>query len=159
MERSHKTGTPAFPCETYSRDGMRKCTGIHEIAYFAARAPEEIPYWFHVEPTKNPPEPKPAPEIEAAAKEWFGDGTTDFANAFVQNEILGETIPGPAGYPILAPMPRYWRGYRDLAEEYETAFLAWRKTCAENELRDQERRYFQWRWYYGEQMYTHRGRD
>lgn len=160
MERKHKRGASAFPCEVYSpRDGRRQSEGMDEIAYFAARAPEEIPYWFHVEPTKKPPMPKPAPEIEAAAKEWLGDVTTDFANEFVQNEILGATIPGPSGFPILAPMPRYWIGYRDLAEEYESAYTKWRETIRVIEQEDSERRYFQWRWYYGEQMCEHRGRD
>jgi hypothetical protein len=126
---------------------------MDEVAYFAAHAPDEIPSWFKVEPTPKPEEPKPAPEIEAAAKEW--DGTYDFAPCFNQFEHDG-LVGDP---PALPPKPKYWSGYRHLAEEYETALNAWNKECVEIDRKDTERLYFQWRWYYGEQMAAHRGRD
>lgn len=41
----------------------------------------------------------------------------------------------------------------------DTAVNAWNKELDMIEQINTERRYFQWRWYYAEQMVAHRGRD
>lgn len=148
MKRTHSNGTPIHPTDGTRPDGLAYLDGMDEIAYFAAHAPEEIPYWFKVEPTTKPEEPMPAPEIADAAKEW--DGTWEFAQSFDEHETPRETI--------FASKPKHWIGYREFAEKYEREYTEWDNACREIDLRDMERRYFQWRWYYGEQMAEHRGK-
>jgi hypothetical protein len=154
MKRTHSNGTPIHPTDGTRPEGLGWMDGMDEIAYFAAHAPNEIPFWFNVERAKRPEEPVPAKEIEGAAMEWKRDAVTDFAEEFNEASCGNDLLPSS----IQMPKPRYWIGYRKLAEEYEKAYNEWQKNCREIDQMDSERRYFQWRWYYGEQMAEHRGK-
>lgn len=155
MERTHKQGNPINPINRITARGEITYDGMDEVAYFAAHAPE-VPGWFQVEKIPNPEKPVPAPEIEAQARSWLAACSCDYDFAESFTVVV---LPGSDEALGIAAKPSYWVGYRPVADKFETEWNAYKKECDRIEQINVERRYFQWRWYYGEQMAAHRGRD
>lgn len=141
MKRTFNTYGPAFPTGDHPESRLTAEPGIDTIDYFAAHAPDEIPLWFKPEPLKRPLKPNPDPVIAGLAKSWLKDPCYDFPSIFDQES--GE----------------YSTEYRRIAEAFEKAISDWNEENRRIDRLESERRYFQWRWYYAEQMLEHRGKN
>lgn len=126
---------PAFPVEcSYRENGEIKGvqtgdttgfeTGLTKREYFAATAPDNIPYWFVHTPVAETPQTPNWADIEnkedkMACRDWVREGTYG--------------------------LPDHLKWFSD---QFEKAV----KDRKAAELKNEEARYFQWRKYYAEQM-------
>jgi len=102
--------------------------------FFAAHAPNKIPYWFEsavVFPYPSAPEPDPSISDEAIA--WRKDDCYDLDSMFEPNT------------------PE-----REAAEAYRKAHYKWIVDSSRAEDKNKAHRYFAWRWYYAKMMIEHR---
>lgn len=94
-------------------------------AYFAARAPAEIPEWYQPAPTTPQPEVPNFERLELADREQF--------RALRQGTIKEDN----ASLPAAGLYREYMRAHADLQDWYDDRIRA---------------RYFGWRWFYADQM-------
>lgn len=122
---------PAFPRAGYAfSDAANEFDtlpqpGMTLRAYFAARAPEEIPHWF-----------KPVmPEYTGPAGPKLEDIDNDHDRKLAKQWMEEETFDLP-------PRLQWFEDERRAAEEASAAFA---KIC-------EAHRYFAWRWHYADRM-------
>lgn len=118
------TNTPVFPHVVRSEEDAVE-QGMDLRAYFAVRAPTQIPDWF------QPQAARPEPQLPTA-------GHLPMADREQYNALLNGTIQEDnASLPAIGLYREYMRA----------------KTDREDWRADRERsRYFGWRWFYADQM-------
>lgn len=99
------------------------------LAYFAARAPHDIPDWFTVPGAPALTAPEPHESITVEAREWARDPSFVFDDAF------------PAGDERL----KHADAYLEAMRQHSSRTYARTGESA-------RARYFAWRWHYAEQM-------
>jgi len=106
---------------------------------FASQAPKEIPHWFDPEPLH---ESKPQePSSDKYAKQHDPDGKNGLLRSL--NSWKYDS------YNFDSKTESIGRTFQDMMENYYTEKAIW-------ENKNQIARYFQWRWYYAQQMLKER---
>lgn len=128
-------GGPAFPVPYHPQEGIKTVNpkGMKLRAYFAVRAPEEIPAWFKGPALRAVKLPVPDAAIAEEAAEWNRDPCYDLDGVFDDGE-----------------RQRLAREYSDAMDKYGSEIVA---AQAEMEVA----RYFAWRWHYADMMLAARG--
>lgn len=119
-----KDGGAAFPDEINEGMSLRD--------YFAAHAPDDIPFWFTGPDLPEPPKPVPPPEIADYVRKWWFDNEPSDLVGFLPDD---------------APIEHH-----EMADAFQNENVA---HCDAIENRRNQlviRKYFAWRWYYADMM-------
>lgn len=101
---------------------------------FAMRAPKKVPSWF--KHTPPPGHPGPAPRLEMP---YHLDEESDEFKALSWGDQCSRRDD-------------HSKAYNAAYLEHEPKYEAWRQSLDKWELADKAARYFQWRWFYADQM-------